>query len=94
MRTKALTIASMFAAVSLVLITSPSYAQESATSIEEIVVTARKRAENLQEVPIAVTFFAEKMIERAGIERPAEFGGSFIHPAATAAYGLDVVFRF
>jgi len=28
-------------------------------SIEEVVVTARKRAENLQEVPIAVTAFTE-----------------------------------
>lgn len=42
-------------------------------TIEEIVVSARKRAENLQEVPIAVTAFTESQIESAGIQRPADF---------------------
>ena len=48
-------------------------AQEGALEMEEIVVTARKRAESLQEVPIAITVFTEKTIRRAGIERPADF---------------------
>ncbi len=48
-------------------------AQQGATAIEEVVVTARKRAESLQEVPIAITAFTESTIERAGIERPADF---------------------
>ena len=48
-------------------------AQEGAGSIEEVVVTARKRAESLQEVPIAITAFTEQTIRRAGIERPADF---------------------
>ena len=42
-------------------------------TIEEVVVSARKRAENLQEVPIAVTAFTEAQIESAGIQRPADF---------------------
>ncbi|NIL95483.1 MAG: TonB-dependent receptor [Woeseiaceae bacterium] len=42
-------------------------------AIEEVVVTARKRAESLQEVPIAITAFTEQTIERAGIRRPADF---------------------
>jgi iron complex outermembrane receptor protein len=46
-------------------------AQEGA--IEEVVVTARKRDESLQEVPIAITAFTEQTIEKAGIERPADF---------------------
>ena len=48
-------------------------AQEGAFEIEEIVVTARKRNENLQDVPIAITAFTEETIRRAGIERPADF---------------------
>lgn len=44
-------------------------------TIEEIVVSARKRAENLQEVPIAVTAFTEAQIESAGIQRPGDFIG-------------------
>ena len=39
-------------------------AQEGASSIEEITVTARKRDESLQEVPIAITAFTEQTIER------------------------------
>lgn len=37
------------------------------TMIQEIVVTARKKAENLQEVPVAVTAFTSDAIESAGI---------------------------
>ncbi|MEP5763642.1 MAG: TonB-dependent receptor [Halieaceae bacterium] len=43
--------------------------------LEEIVVTARKRAESLQDVPIAVTAFTASDIEDAGIERPQDFIG-------------------
>jgi len=41
--------------------------------LEEITVTARKRAENLQEVPISVTAFTRADIQAAGIERPADY---------------------
>ncbi|MBM3515191.1 MAG: hypothetical protein FJX59_15985, partial [Alphaproteobacteria bacterium] len=37
--------------------------------IEEIIVTARKRAESLQEIPLSVTAFTIEQIERAGIAR-------------------------
>jgi len=45
-----------------VLAAGPSFAQ-----IEEITVTARKRAENLQDVPLTVTAFTSENIERLGI---------------------------
>ena len=41
--------------------------------LEEVLVTARKREESLQDVPIAITAFTESTIERAGIERPQDF---------------------
>ncbi|MEE4659124.1 MAG: TonB-dependent receptor [Halieaceae bacterium] len=41
--------------------------------LEEIVVTARKREESLQDVPISVTAFTAAQIEDAGIERPQDF---------------------
>ncbi|MFU8763867.1 MAG: hypothetical protein ACNA7T_05060, partial [Haliea sp.] len=44
-------------------------AQGAGFSIEEVVVTARKRAENLQEVPIAITAIDEQTLQRAGVER-------------------------
>jgi iron complex outermembrane receptor protein len=58
--------------VSLLPVAS-AVAQEGAGAIEEIVVTARKRDESLQEVPIAITAFTEQTIQKAGIERPADF---------------------
>ncbi len=44
-------------------------------ALEEIVVTARKRSESLQDVPISVSAITESQIESAGIERPADFIG-------------------
>ena len=41
----------------------PGYAQ----AMEEIVVTTRKREENLQDVPIAVNVISEEFIQRAGV---------------------------
>lgn len=46
-----------------------SLAQEGVdTPIEEIVVTSRRRSENLQEIPDSVTVFNSQSIERAGIK--------------------------
>ena len=39
-----------------------------AQGLEEIIVTARKREENLQDVPIAITAFSAKDIENAGLK--------------------------
>ncbi len=42
-------------------------------TLEEILVTARKRAENVQEVPIAISAFSAQDVEDAGIQRPVDF---------------------
>ena len=42
---------------------------EARAQIEEIIVTARKRAESLQDIPLSVTAFTMEQIERAGIAR-------------------------
>lgn len=44
-----------------------------AQGLEEIIVTAQKRAENLQSVPIQVTAFSEKAIEDKGIRTTRDF---------------------
>ena len=41
--------------------------------LEEIVVTGTKRAESLQDAPLAVQVFTETQIEEAGITRPEDF---------------------
>ena len=43
---------------------SPVYAQQDTMRLEEVVVTARKRSESLQDVPVAVTALSAGQIER------------------------------
>ena len=47
----------------MVLITHTSWSQE----LEEIVVTAQKRAEDLQDTPVAVTAFTGEQLQQAGV---------------------------
>lgn len=53
----------------------PVVLAQSDMAIEEVVVTARKRSENMQEVPIAMSVIDEMTIERAGIQRAADYIG-------------------
>ena len=59
----------VMAAVSVIALATASsaFAQEAA-ELEELVVTAQKRAQNLQEVPIAVSAFSEAALDRVQIE--------------------------
>jgi len=59
-------------AVGAILAAEPVLAAESG-ELEEIVVTARKRDEALQSVPVTVDAFTEQTIESAGIESPRDF---------------------
>jgi iron complex outermembrane recepter protein len=59
---------------SILSLPSATLAQES-VGLEEVVVTARKRTESMQDVPIAVTVFTANDIQSAGIERPQDFIG-------------------
>lgn len=55
--------------------TSGASAQESQSlSLEEVVVTAQKRSENLQDVPISVAAFTEEQIRERGLSRPMDVG--------------------
>lgn len=44
-------------------------------AIEEVVVSARKRAETLEEAPVSVRAFTSEEIEAAGIDNPSDFIG-------------------
>lgn len=51
-----------------------AYAQDAAApTLEEIVVTARQRAEKIEDVPATIQAFTARDIEMAGIERPTDF---------------------
>ncbi|MCC6786600.1 MAG: TonB-dependent receptor [Hyphomonadaceae bacterium] len=45
---------------------APSYAQDTVTEEEELVVTARRTEESLQEVPASVSAFSEQQLQRLG----------------------------
>ncbi|MEH6591811.1 MAG: hypothetical protein V7746_16240, partial [Halioglobus sp.] len=41
-------------------------------ALEEVIVTAQKRSENLQDVPVAVNAFTSEIIQEAGIHNTAD----------------------
>ena len=45
-----------------------AYSADSSYVVEEIVVTARKRAENMQDVPAAVSAFSQETLQNAGVD--------------------------
>jgi len=61
------------------LVATPALAQTSGTQLEEVVVTAQKRAQNLQDVPISVSAItqeglkANRMGEAVGVQADTEF---------------------
>jgi iron complex outermembrane receptor protein len=65
----------LMAAASAVAVPTPVAAQEAVATLalEEIVVSARKRDEALEDVPVAISAFSAEEIESAGITRPQDF---------------------
>ena len=62
-----------FAPVATALIATSVYAQE--RTIEEVVVTATKRPESLQDIPISVNAFTGEQIEEAGVKDIRDIAG-------------------
>src|ERR1700691_667938 len=62
----------IMAVIGVVMAVEPVLAAAS-DELEEIVVTARKREESLQNVPVTVDAFSEQTIQSAGIESPRDF---------------------
>ncbi|MCZ6826668.1 MAG: TonB-dependent receptor [Gammaproteobacteria bacterium] len=69
--------------------------QDSADGIEEVVVTARRIEESLQDIPATVTVLTEQDIERAGITRAEDFikltpGVSMVNAAEVADTQVNI----
>ena len=62
-------------------------AQESSVQLEDIVVTAQKRAENMQEVPAAISAIAASELQSRGIANTTDLMGSMPNLQVTSAYG-------
>ena len=67
----------VMAALAVLWVTEPVRAQTqtpaSGPTLEEVVVTARKREESRLDVPVTVDAFTQQTIESAGIETPRDF---------------------
>lgn len=59
---------SSFKLSALALATAISSQASAANLIEEVVVTAQKRAENVQDIPIAISAYSGNKLEQAGVE--------------------------
>jgi iron complex outermembrane receptor protein len=56
-----------------------------ATALEEIIVTASKRSQSLQDVPMAVTAFSDQVIQEAGINTAVDL--AVLTPSLTISTG-------
>ena len=57
-----------------VVLIPPAYAGDGASTLEEIVVTARKREENLSTTPVAITALTSASLQKLGINSVADLG--------------------
>ena len=57
----------------LAVISLPALAQDSTGALEEVTVTAQRREQNLQDVPISVTAFTGAELERSNIKEAAQY---------------------
>tara|TARA_R110002110_G_scaffold413729_1_gene641555 strand:+ start:35739 stop:37982 length:2244 start_codon:yes stop_codon:yes gene_type:complete len=82
----------LWMAVSVALVSELSLAQ---VSLEEVVVTARKRTESLQEVPIAVTAFNAQQMDRFDVQNAMGLSArvpNFVAPKNTVTFGAPQFF--
>jgi len=88
-RHKALATLPMTAAVSAAISATATLIPSVAMAqLEEVVVTARARAESLQDVPATVTAFTEGQIENMGVERAEDF--VYMTPGVTFVNTVEV----
>ena len=71
---------------------------QSGSALEEIIVTAQRREQNLQEVPISVSVFSAEQIRRSNIQGATDFlaltpNVAFTEDAQSGSRGLSVAVR-
>ncbi len=82
--------AALLAAVSASALSAPALAQQAPAAqpqVEEIVVTALKRSQNLQDVPISVSAISTETLKSRGIANTADLMGSLPSLQVTSPYG-------
>jgi len=91
MHTNRITNTLLTSASLLAVIITPAWSESSgassSTSLEEIVVTAQKRAQNLQDVPVAVSALGSEMMKSRGITETSDLMGAVPSLQVTTPYG-------
>jgi iron complex outermembrane recepter protein len=67
--------AALLATTAFALIAPAAHAQEEGVAVQELVVTAQKREERLQEVPVAISALPPERIEKSGVEDVTALNG-------------------
>ena len=70
------------------LIAQSALAQPQSASLDEVVITARRRDESFQSVPITVNVFTAQQIQSAGIQNPRDF---VANPAVGRSKEADLI---
>ena len=78
-----------------VLQASPVLAQDDGITLEEVVVTAQRREQNLQEVPISVSAFTGDALEKRNVKSAIDYlsltpNVSFTEDGQTGSRGLGI----
>ncbi|MFT7176467.1 MAG: iron complex outermembrane receptor protein, partial [Halioglobus sp.] len=97
MRNKATTLFQLSLISAAIMSTIPVYAQSGAT-LEEVIVTAQRREQNLQEVPVSVTAFSGATLEKRNIKSATQYlsltpGVSFTEDGQSGSRGLGISVR-
>ncbi len=94
MRTQIRTASSALLGLIVLAIASAASAQQTQRgaelTLEEIVVTARKREESLQEVPIAVTAFSGQTLQQLQIRNPSDLAAFTPGFSFVSAFGRSL----
>ncbi len=97
MRNKATSLFKLSLISAAIINTIPVYAQSGAV-LEEVIVTAQRREQNLQEVPVSVTAFTGATLDQRNIKSATEYlsltpGVSFTEDGQTGSRGLGIAIR-
>ena len=92
------TLSVMISMAMLPVASIPALAQSGAASLEEIVVTAQRREQNLQQVPISITAFSGEQLARSNVRSAADYlnqtpNVSFTEDGQTGARGVGISVR-
>ncbi len=87
-RLQQLTLGSALCALAVPLAPQQAHAQSSdPVVLDEIIVTAQRREQNLQDVPVSVSAFSPAELERQGITDTSDLMGALPNIQVTSAYG-------